>query len=151
MGSAAALLRVLHVAGAVLLLGNVIVTGFWAALLYRDRARVPFQPVARAILLADLVFTLGGGALLTISGILLVRARGYPVLETGWLLRGIGALALATLTWLVVLLPDQWRLERLAGTDDAALRRVFHRWSAVGWCATGVLLYGLWCMVTKRG
>jgi uncharacterized membrane protein len=145
----AAVLRALHVTGAVLLLGNVIVTGFWAALLYRDRARVPFQPVARAILWADLAFTLGGGALLTITGVLLVRARGYPVLETPWLVHGIAALALATLVWLVLLLPDQWRLERLGPRDDAALRRVFLRWSAIGWAATAVLLYGLWCMVTK--
>ena len=43
-----AILRVLHVAGAVLLLGNVTVTGVWAAYLYRARDRVPFQPVARA-------------------------------------------------------------------------------------------------------
>jgi uncharacterized membrane protein len=147
----AAIFRALHVTGAILLLGNVIVTGFWATLLYRERARVPFRPVARAILWADVVFTLGGGALLTISGILLIRARGYPVLETPWLLRGIAALAVATVLWLALLLPDQWRLERAAATDQAALRRLFVRWSAVGWTATGVLFYGLWCMVTKHG
>ena len=147
----AAILRALHVTGAVLLLGNVIVTGFWATLLYRQRARLPFRPVARAILWADVVFTLGGGALLTITGILLVRARGYPVMETPWLLRGIVALAVATVLWLALLLPDQWRLERAAATDHAALRRLFVRWSAVGWAATGVLFYGLWCMVTKHG
>jgi uncharacterized membrane protein len=147
----AAILRALHVTGAVLLVGNVIVTGFWATLLYRDRARVPFQPVARAILWADVVFTLGGGALLTVSGILLVRAGGYPVMETPWLFRGIVALVVATALWLVLLLPDQWRLERVDATDHAALRRLFLRWSAVGWGATGALLYGLWCMVTKHG
>ena len=150
MDSAAAL-RALHVTGAVLLLGNVIVTGFWATLLFRARARVPFRPVARVILWADLVFTLGGGALLTITGILLVRHRGYPVAETPWLIRGIVALAVATLLWLAMLLPDQWRLERVDAADHTALRRLFLRWSAVGWAATGVLLYGLWCMVTKDG
>jgi hypothetical protein len=35
-------------------------------------------------------------------------------------------------------------------SDDRGLRRVFTRWSVVGWTATGVLFYGLWAMVTGR-
>lgn len=145
-----ALLRALHVIGAVLLLGNVTVTGFWAAFLYRARDRVPFRAVARAILWADLVFTLVGGTLLTVSGILLVMRCGYRPLETPWLLHGIVALSVATLVWLVVLLPDQWRLERLDPADERALRRRFLRWSLVGWADTMVLFYGLWAMVARR-
>lgn len=145
-----AFLRALHVTGAVLLLGNVSVTGFWAIYLYRARALVPFRPVARAILWTDLVFTAAGGAALTISGILLAKDRGYRVLETPWLLQGIVALGLATAIWLAVLLPDQWRLERVAPNDDARLQRLFLRWCVVGWASTAILFYGLWTMVTKR-
>ncbi len=143
-----ALFRMLHVAGAVLMIGNVTVTGFWAMFLYRQRAAVPFRPVARAILWTDLAFTLIGGVLLTVSGIMLIRIRGYVIGQTPWLAHGIGALAASTLLWLTVLLPDQWRLERMDASDDRALRRVFTRWSVVGWTATGVLFYGLWVMVT---
>jgi uncharacterized membrane protein len=143
------LLRAVHVVGAVLLLGNVTVTGFWAAYLYRARSRVPFRAVARAILWADLGFTLVGSILLVVSGILLVRARGYPLAETPWLRHGIGALAVSTALWLVFLLPDQWRMERIDPADDAALRRIFARWSVVGWTATALLFYGLWAMVAK--
>lgn len=145
-----ALLRLLHVTGAILLLGNVTVTGFWATYLFRARARVPFGPVARAILWTDLVFTGLGGVMLTVSGILLAMRRGYVVMETPWLLRGIAALALATLLWLAVLLPAQLRLERLGPGDEPALRRVFLRWSVVGWGATLLLFYGLWSMVAAR-
>ncbi len=144
-----ALLRVLHVLGAVLLLGNVTVTGFWALFLYRARKAVPFRPVARAILWADLLFTAVGATLLVISGVLLIRERGYPVLETPWLLRGIVALGASTLLWLAVLIPDQWRLERTDPADEARLRRVFRRWNAVGWTAAGLLFYGLWAMVSR--
>ncbi|MGH7631803.1 MAG: DUF2269 family protein [Gemmatimonadales bacterium] len=143
-----ALLRVLHVVGAVLLIGNVTVTGFWAMFLFRRRSVVPFRLVARAILWADLAFTLVGGVLLTVSGILLIGIRGYVIGQTPWLAHGIGALAASTLLWLAVLVPDQWRLERMDPSDDRALRRVFTRWSVVGWTATGVLFYGLWAMVT---
>lgn len=145
-----ALLRILHVAGAVMLIGNVTVTGFWATYLYRDRHRVPFPAVARAILWTDLAFTVGGGVLLTVSGILLAMHRGYRVTETPWLLKGILALAIATLLWLCSLLPDQWRMERLAPDDEPALRRLFVRWSIVGWTATLVLFYGLYVMVGKH-
>ena len=143
------LLRLLHVAGAVLLLGNVTVTGVWAAYLYRARDGVPFRPVARAILWTDLIFTVGGGTLLTVSGILLALRRGYQVAGTPWLAKGIGALVVATLLWLTVLLPEQLRMERAA--DDELLLRAFRRWSAVGWAATGVLYYGLWAMAGRSG
>lgn len=146
------LLRGLHAIGAVLLLGNVVVTGFWAYLLYRARPAVPFRPVARAILWADLIFTGVGGVMLTVTGILLIQARGYPVLETPWLLKGIVALAVSTTIWLAMLLPDQRRLERLDAADEGQLRRLFTRWMFVGWGATVVLFYGLWVMVTgSRG
>lgn len=144
-----AVLRALHILGAVLLLGNVTITGFWASYLYRARARVPFRPVARAIMWTDLVFTLLGGTMLTVSGILLTIRRGYSVGETRWLLEGIVALGLSTLLWLTVLLPVQIRLERLPPGEDRELRRLFLRWSVVGWAATLLLFYGLWIMVTK--
>jgi uncharacterized membrane protein len=144
-----ALLRMLHVTGAVLLLGNVTVTGFWAIFLYRQRPAVPFRPVARAILWTDLVFTVLGGAMLTVSGILLVRAGGYVIGQTPWLDRGIGSLAGSTVVWLAVLLPDQWRLERIDAASDGTLRKLFLRWMVVGWAMTGVLFYGLWAMVTR--
>lgn len=146
-----AVLRVLHVAGAVLLLGNVTVSGVWAAYLYRTRDRVPFQPVARAILWTDLIFTIGGGTLLTVSGILLVLRRGYPVAGTPWLMRGILALGAATALWLVVLLPAQLRMERAGAGDPEALGRAFRRWSVVGWVATALLYYGLWAMAGRGG
>ena len=145
-----ALVRMLHVAGAVLLLGNVTVTGFWAMFLYRQRRLVPFRAVASAILWTDLAFTTLGGVMLTVSGILLIKLRGYVIEQTPWLVHGIAALASSTLIWLAVLLPDQWRLRRVDLGNDAALRRIFLRWSVVGWAASGILFYGLWAMVTGR-
>ncbi len=141
-------LKLLHVASAVLLLGNVTVTGFWAAYLYRVRDAVPFARVARAIMLADWIFTLAGGALLTFTGIQLALREGLRVRDTPWLIHGITALAISTLLWLAVLLPDQLRMERT--TDGAAVRRLFLRWSVVGWLSTAVLFYGLYAMVTKH-
>ncbi len=144
------ILRMVHVTSAVLLLGNVTVTGFWAFFLYRQRSVVPFRQVARAIMWADLVFTLVGGSGLTASGIMLAVARGYPVADTPWVFRGILILGTTTFLWLVLLLPDQRRMQRVIMGDYARLRRLFLRWSLVGWASTAALFWALWGMVTRR-
>jgi uncharacterized membrane protein len=140
----------LHVFGAVLLLGNVTVTGFWAYFLFRQRSTVGLRPIARGILWTDLVFTLLGGTILTVSGILMTRARGIPILGTPWVSHGVYLLGLSTLLWLVFLLPDQLRMERADPADDARFRTLFIRWSIIGWISTVFLFAGLWVMVTKQ-
>lgn len=142
--------KALHVFSAVLLLGNVTVTGFWAYFLYRRRAVVGFRAIARGIMLTDFIFTLVGGAGLTITGLLMVRAQQVPIFETPWLSRGVVLLGISTLLWLVLLLPDQLRMERVDQSDERAVRRLFTRWSVFGWASTVLLFIALWSMVTKR-
>ncbi|MBA2626642.1 MAG: DUF2269 family protein [Gemmatimonadales bacterium] len=144
------LLKLVHIAAAILLLGNVVVTGFWAIFLYRVRDAVPFKPVARAIMWADWIFTVGGGTLLTFTGIQLMLREGLQLGQQRWLQHGIGALAVSTLLWLVVLLPDQLRMERIGPGEGERLRSLFLRWSVVGWFSTALLFYALWAMVTRR-
>ena len=145
-----ALWKALHVTSAVLIVGNVTVTGFWAWFLYRRRREVGFRAIARGIMLSDIIFTLVGGAGLTITGILMVRARQVPIMATPWLWRGVLMLAISTVVWLVSLLPDQLRMERLDQSDDRGMRRLFTRWSVLGWASTVLLFVGLWSMVMKR-
>jgi uncharacterized membrane protein len=142
--------KTLHVTAAVLIVGNVTVTGFWAYFLYRQRHGVGFRLIARGILWTDVIFTLVGGAGLTITGILMVRARPISILDTPWLGRGVVMLGVSTLVWLVSLLPDQLRMERLDQSDDRGMRRLFTRWSVFGWSSTVLLFIGLWSMVMRR-
>jgi uncharacterized membrane protein len=139
-----------HVFGAVLMLGNVIATGLWAHFaLARPNMRVaPFA--TRVIVWADLWLTLVGGTLLTMSGLWMAREYGLSWAGTPWLRHGVYALAASTLMWLAVLMPDQFRMVRLADRGDVAgLRRVYRRWAVLGWVATGALVWGLWVMVMK--
>jgi uncharacterized membrane protein len=142
--------KFLHVLGAVLMLGNVIVTGLWAHWAFaRAEGDVPAF-AARAILKADLCCTFAGGALLVASGIAMSLGLRLDPWATPWLRHGALALALSTGVWLAVLLPDQWRLVRLADAgDQAGLRRVYRRWALLGWAATGLLVWALWAMVAK--
>ena len=144
--------KALHVVGAVLMVGNVTVTGVWTILLWRHRYEVPLRRIAHGILWTDLWFTFGGGALMTIAGIQMVRIT--PALratwtEPGWLRTGILLLAASSLVWLVALLPDQFRMDRCPADDAARFRTLYLRWSVVGWLATALLFAGVWVMVVK--
>jgi uncharacterized membrane protein len=127
------------------------VTGAWALVLWRHRDdRMPAH-IARGIAATDVWFTALGGAMLTISGIQLIRIANLPWRELPWLRHGIELLAIATLVWLVVLIPDQVRMIRLADRDPAAFRRIFRRWSVIGWIDTLLLLGALSLMVLRPG
>lgn len=142
-------LKSLHIVAAVLMVGNVTVTGVWATFYFRWRKDADFRLAARAILWTDLIFTFLGGAALTITGILMARQAGMPILETPWIRRSALLLAISTLLWLTILLPDQWRMERLDPSRDEFLKAVFTRWSVVGWGSTVLLFVAMWSMVLK--
>lgn len=142
-------LKSLHIVAAVLMVGNVTVTGVWATFYFRWRKDADFRLAARAILWTDLIFTFLGGAALTITGILMARQAGMPILDTPWIRRSALLLAVSTLLWLTILLPDQWRMERLDPSRDEFLKAVFTRWSVVGWGSTVLLFVAMWSMVLK--
>ena len=145
-----ALLKTAHVLGAMLFVGNVIVTGIWSAVFWRARHSHDFHRAARAIVITDWWFTGGGGALLTTSGVTLALRRGLPLWGTPWIRLGLVALGVSTLLWLVVLVPAQRTMVRHRGdADDALFVRAYGRWNVWGWVATVPLVYAVWCMVAK--
>lgn len=141
-------LRAAHVLGAVLLLGNVMVTGVWATLGMRARDAVPYRIVARGVILTDWWFTVPGGACLTASGVAMAHLGGLPLWGTPFVRLGLLTLALSTTMWLGVLVPLQRRWVRAADRREAD--RLYRWWSVVGWSATAPLLFGLWVMATRR-
>jgi len=149
------LLKTVHVVAAVLFLGNVVVTGVWAAVCFRARATHDFRLAARAIVVTDWLFTLGGAVVLVSSGIALAVARGLPLWDTPWIRNAVVALVISTLAWLIVLVPAQREMLHLDITNDVAsdqrLVRAFRRWNITGWAATVPLIYAIWCMVAKPG
>ena len=144
-------LKALHVVAAILFVGNVIVTGIWTAIFFRALLTHDFRVAARAIVFTDWLFTVGGGALLTITGVTLAMGRGYPVWGTPWIQQAIVALGISTVMWLVLLVPAQRIMLRAVSNDaeDARLVRAYARWNVAGWTATVPLLYAVWCMVAK--
>jgi uncharacterized membrane protein len=131
-----AFLKTAHVLGAIVFVGNVIVTGVWTAIFWRARHTHDFRRAA----------------LLTVSGITLALQRGLPLWDTPWIRQALVALTLSTVLWLVVLVPAQRRMvQHTGGANDEPLVRAYGRWSVWGWTATAPLVYAVWCMVAKPG
>jgi uncharacterized membrane protein len=107
------LLKTLHIVGAILFLGNIIVTGWWkvAANRTNDPRIVAFAQ--RQVTLTDWVFTFGGASLVAAAGLGNAIAHDIP-LSTPWIAWGLAIFVVAGLLWAAVLVPLQTKLARMA-------------------------------------
>lgn len=141
----------LHIVGAVIFLGNLVVTAVWMsfAVANRDRAVVHFA--AKLVTAADLLLTFPGLALILVNGIYLAELFDQGNLfKVGWIAVSLILFALSGVVWSLFLLPHQSRLITLSQTELAAdFNRVFARWSLWGAVATLLPLVSLGLMVFK--
>src|SRR5574341_288809 len=82
-------LKTLHVLGAVLFLGNIIVTGWWKVMADRTRDPRIVAFAQRQVTLTDWVFTAGGVALVLASGLGNAWLHGISIPEQPWLVWGL--------------------------------------------------------------
>jgi uncharacterized membrane protein len=92
-------LKLLHVAGVVLFLGNITVGVFWKSYADKSRNLAVMAFTMDAIIRADRVFTFPGILILLIGGLGAAFVGGIPILSTGWLLWGIIAIILSGLAF----------------------------------------------------
>jgi uncharacterized membrane protein len=88
--------KTLHVLSACLFLGNVIVSGTWAALAERTRDHKIIQFSNRLVLITDLLFTLTGALGVVITGTLMAGPLGgeavHPWIRWSYILFGLSGL-----------------------------------------------------------
>ena len=143
-----------HVIGATVLLGTGAGIAFFMVMSNRSRDPALIAHVAGIVVLADTVFTATAAVLQPITGYLLARSAGWPLLES-WV-------ALSLLLYVVVggfWLPVVWiqsRLRDLArGARDAGAplperyHRLYRIWFACGFPAFAAVLGIVWLMLTK--
>ncbi len=133
------LLKLLHLLGAVLLLGNIIVTAWWKGMADRTRNPTIVAFAQRQVTLTDILFTATGVLLLSVSGYAMVFV-GPWTLDAAWLDWG-QALYLATgLLWVGVLIPIQVVQARMARAfaDAGEIPRRYRRLSAI-WMGSGLV------------
>jgi uncharacterized membrane protein len=93
------ILKLVHVAGVVLFLGNITVGVFWKNYADRTGNAAIMASTMDGIIAADKVFTIPGIIILLIGGLGAAFVGNIPILSTGWLLWGIVAFILAGLAF----------------------------------------------------
>jgi uncharacterized membrane protein len=144
-------LKIAHVLCACLFLGNVVVSGIWAAMAERTRNHAIIQFSNRLVLITDLLFTLTGALGVVFTGHLMAASYGgdsaHPWITWSYMLFGLSGLI-----WLLVLVPIQLKQRRLL-QRTTQITREYLQWSRIwqvsGAVATALPLPIIYFMVTK--
>jgi uncharacterized membrane protein len=149
-----ALLRWLHMIGAVVLLGTGVGIAFFMLMAHRSGDAAVIAAVGRMVVVADALFTATAAVAQPITGYWLARRIGWSFAE-GWLLLSILLYVVTGLFWL----PVVWLQMRLRDIAAQAARsrqplpdryfRLFRVWFACGipaFCSVAVIL---WLMTNR--
>jgi uncharacterized membrane protein len=142
------LLKSLHVAAAILWIGNFAVTGVWAIRAFLRRSPALFAFAAGEILFTDLVFTLVFGSAVVVTGLVLAQWENVAPLAAFWTRTALAIVAGSGIVWLFVLLPLEWAMKK-RGLEAPATGRLFAIWNGVGWLLTLALLSVVYLMIAK--
>jgi uncharacterized membrane protein len=148
------ILRFLHVIGATVLLGTGAGIAFFMVISNRSGDPRLIAHVAGIVVLADTVFTATAATIQPITGYLLARDVGWPLLS-GWVSLSLALYVFVGLFWLpVVWMQTRLRdMARLAAAQGEPLPEAYHRlyrwWSAFGFPAFAAVLAIIWLMLTK--
>jgi uncharacterized membrane protein len=148
------LLRFIHVVGACVLLGTGAGIAFFMVISNRSRDPALIAHTAGIVVLADTVFTATAAILQPVTGWLLARETGYPLLE-GWIFVSLCLYVFVGLFWLPVVW-IQIRLRRLAAEArdrkqvlPEAYHTLYRIWFACGFPAFIAVLAIIWLMLEK--
>lgn len=148
------ILRFLHIIGATVLLGTGAGIAFFMVISNRSRDPALVAHVAGIVVLADTLFTATAAFFQPITGYLLAREVGWPIL-TGWVAVSLALYVFVGAFWLPVLWM-QIRMRDLArAARDAGLplpeeyHRLYRWWFAFGFPAFAAVLAIVWLMLTR--
>ena len=143
----------MHILGAVLFMGNIIVSATWVSLARRTRHTEAIRLGVRGIIVADTIFTMPGVLLLLLNGGIL----GTPFFKARamWLFISMGLFVISVLLWAAVLVPLQRRMSAVmkATPPGAApppeIEALLKHWFRWGGMASLLPLAALVLMVAK--
>ena len=143
----------MHIFGAIIFMGNIIVTAAWASLARRARHTEALRLAVRGIVVTDTIFTMPGVLLLVLNGGIL----GTPFFKARamWLLISVALFAVSAIIWGAVLVPLQKRMSALmkatppGSAAPEEVNRLLALWFRWGGVATLLPLAMLVLMVTK--
>ena len=148
------ILLYMHVIGATILSGTGIGIAFFMVMSNRSGDARLVAHVAGIVVIADTVFTATAAVRQPLTGVLLAREAGWPLLS-GWVGWSLVLYLLIGTCWLPVVW-IQLRMRNLAiAARDAgtplplAYHRLYRWWFALGFPAFAAVLTIFWLMLTK--
>jgi len=108
------ILKSLHIFGAVIFLGNIIVTGWWKAMADRTGEPKIIAFAQRQVTLTDFIFTGGGVAIVLVTGIANAMIHDMDYWHIHWLAWGMWLFIASGVIWGVVLIPIQVKQAKIA-------------------------------------
>jgi uncharacterized membrane protein len=143
--------KIVHVLSACLFLGNVVVSGTWAALAERTRSYEVIAFSNRLVLITDLLFTLTGAVLVVITGSMMATHYGGASSQS-WISWSYLLFSASGLIWALVLVPIQLRQRTLLKRHQSITEeylRLSRIWQIAGAIATLVPLPIVYLMIAK--
>lgn len=145
--------RLLHITGAIVFLGNIVVSALWFSLATASRKNEWFAFAARLINLTDLVFTGPGLILLLWNAAVLVAPYG-KLFAVDWLKWALIYFAATGALWMGVLIPLQLRFIKQTDAgimpwSDAREQKLLGLYNAAGGGAVLLVILSLVRMVLK--
>jgi len=147
-------LKVIHILGVVLFLGNIIVTGWWKNMADLTKNPQIIAYAQRQVTLTDYIFTAGGVVILLSAGMANVYIHGMSY-ATKWLGHGMAIFLISGLIWATVLIPVQIKQAKMArafalsNVIPDSYWRLCTIWNVFGLLATVIPLLNLYFMVFK--
>lgn len=143
----------MHIVGAILFIGNIVIAAAWMTLAMFTRQVKVLHFAAKAVNMADILFTIPGILLIFINGVVLAPAfGGGNVLGASWVVAALALLTVSGLVWAGFLLRYQFQLVELSASGNevsAEFDSVFKKWTAWGILATMLPIVSLALMVFK--
>ena len=90
-----ALLKLLHVAGVIIFLGNIITGHFWMHMAMKSKDFNIIRHSINGVMRSDRVFTMPAVFVIIAGGVLAAFYGSIPVLRTGWILWSIALFSLS--------------------------------------------------------
>ena len=147
-------LKVVHIFGVVLFLGNIIVTGWWKNMADLTKNPQIIAYAQRQVTLTDFIFTGGGVLILLVAGMLNVYLHDMSY-SAKWLNHGMAIFLASGVIWAAVLIPVQIKQANMAkvfavsGHIPDHYWKLCTTWNIFGLLATLIPLVNLYFMVFK--
>jgi uncharacterized membrane protein len=146
--------RLLHVLGACVLIGTGAGIAFFMVMAHRTKDPASIAHTAAIVVIADMLFTATAAIAQPITGFILARNLGWPLLE-GWVALSLVLYVFIGLFWLpVVVIQARMRDEtRMLAQSGAPLTprytRLYRIWFTCGIPAFLAIVMLLWLMIAR--